>query len=217
MKGKVFCIGMNKTGTTSLHTLFRQMGLRSYHGMYSDVVNLRDAGHPLFAEYDCFSDGEMHDYAFLDASFPAAKFILTTRRLDHWLASRIRHVHERRRLGKTGWMRKEYERDPAAAVRNWITRRRDYHRGVLEYFRDRPDRFLVINVCDADAADARPVARVAEFIGVPAPTIASLPWANRSRAPHADGGPQESPSPEEQVRRAFSDLNLPEDARTSEI
>ena len=30
---KVFCIGFNKTGTSSLHALFEQAGFRSHHGM----------------------------------------------------------------------------------------------------------------------------------------------------------------------------------------
>jgi hypothetical protein len=95
---KVFCIGCNKTGTSSMHRLFTELGLRSFHGYYSHIP----VNDPLFREYQCFSDGDQHDFALLDRSFPGSKFIVTTRPLDDGLVSRIRHVEMRRSLGATG-------------------------------------------------------------------------------------------------------------------
>lgn len=217
MKGKVFCIGMNKTGTTSLHALFLMMGFRSFHGMYSDIVNLKDPHHSIFSQYDCFSDGEMHDFVFLDQNFPGSKFILTSRRLDQWLVSRIKHMQKRRNLGRTGWMRMEYERDPDTALKNWIARRQEYHSKVFDYFRNRDDEFLAINICNSNGSDEQLIKNISAFLGVATPTITSLPWANQSPDLTSTGEQHDCSSPEEQVRRIFSELNLPEDAWKAEI
>lgn len=112
MFNKVFCIGFNKTGTSSIHQLFLELGLRSYHGYYSHFP----VGDPLFKQFQCFSDGDEHPFELLDRSYPGSRFIVTTRRLDDWLVSRIRHIEERRRLGATGPMRMEYDANPVVAV-----------------------------------------------------------------------------------------------------
>ena len=101
MFNKVFCIGFNKTGTSSMDRLFTELGLKSFHGYYSHIP----VTDPLYRDYQCFSDGDQHDFALLDRTFPGSRFIVTTRPLDDWLVSRIRHVEQRRRLGATGPMR----------------------------------------------------------------------------------------------------------------
>ncbi len=164
---KVFCIGFNKTGTSSLHALFEAMGLRSFHGAYADVVRPPDFADPMYTRYDCFSDGERHDFRALDRSFPDARFILLTRGLEDWLVSRLKHVHIRERRGRTGWMWKEYTEDAVGAPVRWIERRRVYHDDVRAYFRDRPDRFREWNVCDATPAQQqRIVDELHGFLGV---------------------------------------------------
>lgn len=217
MKGKVFCIGMNKTGTTSLHALFLMMGFRSFHGMYSDIVNMKNPHHSIFSEYDCFSDGEMHDFIFLDQNFPGSKFILTTRQLDQWLISRIKHVQKRRNLGRTGWMREEFERNPDVALKNWITRRQEYHSKVFDYFKNRANEFLAINICNSNGSDEYLIRKISAFLGVAAPAITSLPWANPSPDLTSMNERHEFPSPEEQVKRVLTGLDFPEDAWKAEI
>lgn len=142
---KVFLIGFNKTGTTSVHSLFTELGLSSYHGMYSDW-KLDD---PRFDQFECFSDGEKHDFVGLDQKFPGSKFVLTSRRLDDWLVSRVRHVDIRRAVDKTGWMRKQYDANPHLAIKQWIQYRNPYHDAVYKHFVDRPDALLSLNICDS--------------------------------------------------------------------
>lgn len=177
---KVFCIGFNKTGTSSLNDYFISVGFKSFHGMYSEVVDSGELSHAMFTEYDCFTDGEMHDYRLLDETFPGSKFILNTRRLDKWLMSRIKHVHYRRSVGRTGWMRKEYERNPDMAVRNWISRRQQYYQDVRSYFQDRKDMFLEINVCDVDAQLVVP--RLHQFLELAGEPGTEMPRANAHSA-----------------------------------
>ena len=104
---KVFCIGLNKTGTRSLHDALEMLGLRSIHWGGSELAEavrrgpaIRDAveralveGRPLLDDLDdadAYSDILELSVKFdvLDRQYPGSKFILTTRDLDDWLASR---------------------------------------------------------------------------------------------------------------------------------
>jgi len=178
---KVFCVGFNKTGTSSLHHLFVALGFRSFHGVYSDRVATGRFDDRFFSRYDCFSDGERHDFRALDQAFPGSRFILLTRRLEDWLVSRMKHVCIRRSQGKTGWMRKEYERDPDEALRQWIRRRQAYHEDVRCYFADRSTDFREFNLCDARSDEEREkiVAELQDFLGLETRRVA-LPRVNAS-------------------------------------
>ncbi|HKJ76035.1 MAG TPA: sulfotransferase [Gammaproteobacteria bacterium] len=177
---KVFCIGFNKTGTTSMHGLFRGMGLRSYHGQYSILANAGDFNAPLFAQYDCFSDGEAHDFAALDRAFPGSKFILLTRSLEGWLLSRMKHIYIRRSKGKDGPMRREFESDPERALQDWVRRRLEYHERVREYFTGRPDDFREVNICDRPDQE-RLAEELRAFLGIDSGGASRLPRNNVSR------------------------------------
>jgi hypothetical protein len=208
MFNKVFCIGFNKTGTSSMHQLFTDLGLRSWHGFYSHLP----VADPVFADHQCFSDGDTHDFGLLDKAFPDSKFILTTRPFGDWLVSRIRHIEHRRSIGATGPMREEYEANPGLAVKLWIERRLHYHRLVEEYFRYRKDDLLIINICgSAGAGDA--LQRILAFLDLTPPPGIVLPHENArspSDAPRT-GAFREKSAVYEEVSAAFRDLGIAED------
>lgn len=207
MFNKVFCIGFNKTGTSSMHQLFLDLGLTSWHGYYSHLP----VTDPIFQQYQCFSDGDLHDFELLDKTYPRSKFIVTTRPFEDWLVSRIRHIEQRRSIGATGPMREEYEASPELTVRTWIARRLHYHQHVQNYFRGREDDFLIVNICNA--ADA-PVSlqRIGAFLGIPIPAGMTVPHEN-ARADHMPPDPgtvRDKPLVYEEVRAAFQALGLDE-------
>ncbi len=146
---KVFAVGFNKTATTSLHFLFKSLGLRSYHGVEWRTCN----NIQLLSAYDCFSDGVPKDLAKLDKLFPGSKFILQVRDLDSWIYSRLAHIERNKLLGifKTGnpdWDNTEH------AIKSWIKKRNDHHSYVLSYFKHRTSDLLVINyIRDEDAVN----------------------------------------------------------------
>lgn len=169
---KVFCIGFNKTGTSSLHELFVKLGFRSHHGLrWHDRAN-----RAVYDAFECFSDGFPRDWPALVEEYPGARFILNVRRCDTWIRSRLRHVARAKRDGtyRGGGSWGAWD-DTEAAVVAWIRDWHGHHLEVLRTFRRRPDRLLVVNVVsDPDAAS-----RVAAFLGFPA----SL------HRPHANPGP----------------------------
>jgi hypothetical protein len=93
---KVFGIGANKTGTTSLEAVFKIMGfnvapqqegelcgVQAYKGNLRPLINYVN-------KYDAFQDAPFsikNTYAQLDALFPDSKFILTYREADAWFDS----------------------------------------------------------------------------------------------------------------------------------
>ena len=178
---KVFCVGFNKTATTSLTRLLKDLGLTTCHDPeWARVVDMTD---PLLAQYDAFSDGECADIEALDLAFPGSKFVLNTRALDRWLVSRVRWVEHRRDLGKTGRMRRELdELGVEAAVLRWAAVRDEYHRHVVQYFSRRPRDLLVIDV----EADGDVEARLGRFLGANPMARTTIEHRNASTRPRAD-------------------------------
>ncbi|MBN1951707.1 MAG: hypothetical protein JW801_10920 [Bacteroidales bacterium] len=102
---KVFVIGFNKTGTSSLHFLFRSLGLPSMHGIKrEDRDNIR-----ILRKYDCFCDYIPIDLRKIDQLFPNAKYILQVRDLDTWVYSRLAHIERAKRSGTFQYRRREWD------------------------------------------------------------------------------------------------------------
>ena len=96
-KTKVFCIGYNKTGTTTLEAVLTKLGYRMpfqasqerlvveelYRGNFEPLSSL-------CKNYDAFQDLPFSQgvvYAAVDALFPGSKFILTIRESSEWFES----------------------------------------------------------------------------------------------------------------------------------
>lgn len=153
---KVFSIGFNKTGTTSLHALFVSLGLSSYHG-----TAWRHSGRNFryLVSYDCFSDGPPDDFIELDKLFPKSKFILQVRELDGWVYSRLAHIARKKQNGT--WQYRLYWNNTKEDVLQWIKQRNEHHMAVMAYFDQRPEDLLVVNfIRDPEAA-----AKICRFLG----------------------------------------------------
>src|SRR5215208_4202551 len=96
---KVFCIGVGKTGTTSLEALFRQVGyqvgdqakgealLDAWHaGNFEPIIELAGTAE-FFQDVPFWLDGT---YEVLDRAFSGSKFIHLTRDSDAWYESLTR-------------------------------------------------------------------------------------------------------------------------------
>ncbi len=189
---RIFCIGLNKTGTNSLHAAFLALGIPSVHwqcaeGNIKDIIEANHAsGRPLLdglEHYVAISDWTKPHTAklfrVLDEQYPGSRFILNTRDIESWLDSREKHV---RRLPDLEHLRAEhpdsswYRIDRAA----W---RRDYeahHAAVEAHFADRPDDLLVMNVGAGDGWE-----KLCPFLGLPEP---ARPFPVKNVAPDRRGG-----------------------------
>jgi hypothetical protein len=169
---KVFCVGFNKTGTVTLHVLLRDsLGLRSAHEPeWTDWSFLGDKVE--LDRFDAFSDGGCCSVEALDTLYPDALFVLNTRPLQHWVLSRHKAVERSKAM--TRWALSEYVPlgllasmlnrwildNSEKAVLQWVSLRNSYHRHVLEFFANRSDKLLVLDIENPDAAN-----QLARFLG----------------------------------------------------
>ncbi|MFL6689821.1 MAG: sulfotransferase family protein [Alphaproteobacteria bacterium] len=108
---KVFGIGFQKTGTSSLDAAFRILGYRTDRGVFINAPAKRDSIFidlpltnakvlervlPIAREKEAFSDNPWPLlYRELDALFPGSKFVLTVRDPKSWIASLAGHYGDR--------------------------------------------------------------------------------------------------------------------------
>lgn len=117
---KVFCVGRNKTGTTSLEAVLKSLGYRVGNQQEGELL-IEDWARRDFSSLiaycrksDAFQDSPFsRDFTFqaMDQAFPGSKFILTMRDSDEqWYASLTR-FHTMRLRERTGEDRLPTARD----------------------------------------------------------------------------------------------------------
>jgi len=166
----IFGIGLSRTGTTSLHHAFEILGIRSAP---TSVALLFDPDDEVLGLYEAFTDNPIPFlYQRLAARFPGSKFILTTRDLDDWLRSMEwlfgegldRLDRRTRRLGRQVHRLLYDLRRFDAEVLTEVYRR--HHLEVADYFEDRADDLLTI---DVTRSTHDPFAAICGFLGRPHP------------------------------------------------
>lgn len=171
---KVFGIGWAKTGTTTLGRCFEILG---YNHQSQNLSLVQQILHGDFAKTlriatakDSFEDWPWPlVYREMDASFPYSRFVLTTRAPDRWLAS------YRAMLAAQGPPAPELRTircqlfgvDPAIASDGELVARFIQHNTeILEYFKTRSERLLVV---DWEAGDAW--TKLCDFLGMQIPDV----------------------------------------------
>jgi hypothetical protein len=175
---KVFNIGLNRAGTTSLTTALGLLGYRALHfhhagqRLYDLVVANHRRRYRLFDglddDYDAFSDfAGQNFYRALDKQYPGSKFILTWRDLTSWLDSRERKV--RHNITRPGYRYAFRTVDRAG----WQRERETYLADLERYFADRPGDLLIIDIPGGQGWD-----QLCPFLGRAVPA-APFPCENR--------------------------------------
>ena len=176
MKAKVFCIGFHKTGTTSLAVALKELGYRVTGPNGVDDRNISNNVMPmvydLAEKFDAFQDNPWPIvYKEMDAKFPGSKFILLLRSSESWIKSQVSHFgkHEtpmRRWIYGVGC--------PEGNEDIYIKRFESHTNEVMEYFKDRPQDFLVMDLAKGDGWE-----KLCPFLGVEIPAT-SFPHANKA-------------------------------------
>lgn len=202
---KIFCIGQNKTGTTSLTKALNKHGYRTAKQSVGERLSkgwLEGDVEPIIKlvnRYKAFQDRPfyMNDlYKHLDEHFPDSKFILSIRDdADEWYNSLIRFhskvfgngskptVEQLKRSGyiHTGWiydmLKGLYKTsdDDIYNKDNLINYYNTYNANVIDYFKDRPDDLLIINLKDKDSYQ-----KFCKFIGK-IPKLETFPHLNKTK------------------------------------
>jgi len=172
---KVFCIGMHKTGTTSVGMALKTLGytLKSTHS-----VNCRERAlgmiDQLLANFDAVED---HPWSFvfreLDERCPGSRFILTTRHPESWYASVLRHFGDEVTQMRQ-WIYGPQYGAPQGNKDIYLNRFGRHNSEVREYFSNRPNALLEI-----DLSDGNNWTRICEFLSETVPSE-KFPHANKS-------------------------------------
>lgn len=203
-KTKYFCIGRNKTGTTSLEHAFREMGFIIGHQRKAELLAHKYYFNGNFAPIiaycrtaEVFQDVPFsypETFKHVDRAFPGSKFILTVRDdPDQWYDS-ITRFHAKLfgngsiptadDLRNAEYVSKglmyntvkvhgtpdddPYNKDKMVA--HYLKHNRD----IIDYFRDRTDDLLIINV-----ARNEDFGRFLAFVGRTS-SRTEFPWSNKT-------------------------------------
>ena len=153
---KIFCIGFNKTGTTSLHETFLSLGLTSTHNVKWTKISRLQPLNKSYFKTQCYTDGYRSNFVALDRNFPGSLFIYNDRNERSWLRSRVKHYLRFNKAPSAQeaitsdifpWLAKDLFTDINLALRKWICEYRLYKKQALIYFHGRKN-FMKINLTE---------------------------------------------------------------------
>ncbi len=177
-KQKIFCIGLNKTGTRSLQAALNMLGFKAAHykspiGRIGEIfkANVENnqkllTGLEEFAAFLDWIDMEgtnNHFFKIMDEQYPGSKFIFTDRKIEEWVESRLKHAKKTSRLAAFQKAYPEsiwYNLDTHA----WEAEFKRHKQEVLDYFKDRKKDLLIYNVFEGDEWG-----KLCSFLQVPTP------------------------------------------------
>jgi hypothetical protein len=177
---KIFEIGLPKTGTTSLQTAYKILGYRNRTWHPKLYKRWKEEGiEPLFKminEFDAFEDGPWHDcdYKILDQHYPNSKFIILERNNDDWIRSKEKHESPLYNANKINseFLFNEWITDRENYIKKSIQYKENKYKDIKEYFKDRPNDLLVMNICEGEGWE-----KLCPFLGKPIPNM-SFPLRN---------------------------------------
>lgn len=202
-QGKIFCIGLNKTGTCSLTQALTDHGYRFLPQLKGelqldtylkgDIQQIIETCINTKENYDAFQDVPFslpHTYRQLYRFYPKAKYILTVRSdFETWYNSIIRFhtglIHNLDHLSGFAYIRKGWLYDimtkiygcPKDDPYNKECLRNCYElhiQAVQNFFAHAPNQLLVIDIAKKDS-----YSKLCQFLSV-TPKYGQFPWLNRS-------------------------------------
>jgi hypothetical protein len=189
-RGKVFGIGLSRTGTRSLAAALSRLGFRAGH--YDAALRaMTIADGEVVPDFDLIDAWEAltdipvaATYRKLDERFADSRFILTVREPSSWLAScKVHYAADRTKY----ILEKNLELDKILALRRcvygqsifspdgYLAAYRCHERDVLSHFSGRPSKLLVLNICAGAGWD-----ELCGFLDLP-PPAEPFPRENSSR------------------------------------
>ena len=165
---KIFCIGFQKTGTTSLGNAFSMLGYRVCGVCHELLPYLEknDYHHlsEIVSQYDVFRDNPWPVlYRQLDMMYPGSKFILTIREESAWIKSVMNHF----RQTPSSMLKYIYGHSyPSGHEEMFLETYQKHNEEVLAYFEKRPEDLLVI-----DLEEGNIWVKICGFLNIPIPDI----------------------------------------------
>ena len=187
-KRKIFCIGLHKTGTTSIAEFAKRHGFKTIHST--------DWSHDSrkIEKFEFFCDGGSHfdddnefDFKGLFYDHPNSLFILQTRDTKSWAVSKLKHA---------GWDEKtlvepdseikinhaDWKYKSLLTIERLVRHKYNYERKVINFFEENdPYRLLIIDIV-SKKSQMSDLARLVDFWELKSITLRpSLPHKNKTR------------------------------------
>lgn len=187
---RILCIGLHKTGTTSLHDALEILGYNSGHWRSAHwakkiwtEMTIRSRS-PTLERCYALSDLPIPLlYREIDRAYPGSKFILTHRDEKSWLRSVKNHWDPTKNPFRAQWdtdpfthkiHRELYGRKNFDAG-IFLERYRRHNKEVREYFKDRPADLLELDIMEGKTWE-----RLCGFLDIPYP---DMPYPNKNISP----------------------------------
>jgi hypothetical protein len=159
--GKIFGIGLSRTGAQTLNDSLEQLGYRSHFLVIDDDLDL------ILPSFDALTHFPLVErYEELDRRFPGSKFILTVREREAWLQSceyRITLAAENASTATLDLLQRVY--GTASFDRDLFNATYDrYHEQVRKYFEGRESSLLILDICAGEGFE-----KLCPFLGMEMP------------------------------------------------
>lgn len=170
MNGKIIGVGFQKTGTSTLREALKILGytvkdvtpralIPILKGNYKKILRIIE-------KYDALEDTPWYIiYKELDRLIPGSKFILTVRDEESWYKSVARHIGDLP-AAQHEWIYGRGRGLPKDYKENTIEVYRQHNTTVLEYFKERPGDFLVMDFTKGDEWE-----KLSTFLGKDIPDV----------------------------------------------
>lgn len=167
-----------KTGTTTLNRALSLLDYKVSHNSWRWLKHILrkdwDAVAQAAEEWDALEDNPIPlIYRELDRAFPGSKFILSVRDEEAWYQSVAYHIGSLPSPMHT-WLFGKGKALPKHDRAHTLTVYNQHRAAVEEYFKDRPDDLLII-----DVTKTKDWTTLCRFLDIPQPELA-FPHANRS-------------------------------------
>jgi len=157
MRTKIWCLGLSRTGTSTLTEILKQVGLNHIHYPSDrDMFGGENDG--------CGDIPVIPVYKKLDKEYPNSKFIYTIRDKDDWLKSMDPYLERKKDWNQASRQVHIREMVYGKAFFDYDTYSEAYDKhdqDVMEYFKWRPYDFLVLDIIGGDKPK-----KLFEFLGI---------------------------------------------------
>jgi hypothetical protein len=198
---KIICVGQPKTGTKTLAAIFTHLNYK-VSGNPHNVVIKKSKGyietmkidnayidinhffnninylHENLNMFDFFHDVPYSfNYKLINEQYPDTKFIFTTRDENDWFNSLLYYQKIYVNKNIINILYRQYiileEHKPKV-----IDLYRKYNADVIIYFKDKPDKLLIINLCEKNKDEKDILDKIGSFIGNEIPSDFIFPHVN---------------------------------------
>lgn len=177
---KVFEIGVAKTGTTSLGKAYEILGFKHKAedpDLYFKFIDNYDYEvlFEVIDKYDAFQDGPWHnkdvDYKILDKKYPNSKFIILERDDESWIRSNEKFYSPKYHKDWENWeysflIDDRWVTQRESVIEEKLTYKNSKYLEIKEYFKDRQNDLLVMNICDGQGWEV-----LCPFLGKEIPNV----------------------------------------------